>query len=825
MIVNYQSVFKGQKGTSKSVLTALDKTHAIIQFTPDGKILTANAVFLGLMEYTQPEIVGKHHRIFVDSEERDSDAYKEFWRSLKSGEAQEAEYRRITKSGKSVWIQATYAPVLSVTGKVEQVVKIATNITARKEKSAEMEGQIQAIRTSQAVIEFELDGTIITANENFLGAVGYSLDEIVGQHHRIFVDPEEAATRAYENFWAQLRRGEFSQGEYCRWRKDGKAIWIQASYNPILDTQGNPIKVVKFASDITAQKEKSNDYEGQLNAISKSQAVIEFTPTGQILTANDNFLGAMGYTLDEIQGQHHRMFVDGETAQSGEYRAFWESLAQGTYQANEYQRVAKGGREVWIQASYNPIFDSHGQVYKVVKYATDITAQKMQTADFEGQLDAIRKSQAVIEFNLDGTILWANDGFLGAMGYSLGEIKGQHHRMFVESHYAESFEYSAFWQSLREGEYKAGEFKRINKAGEDIWIQASYNPIFDPNGNPVKVVKFATDITDEVKAREEFELLSIVANKTDNSVIITGKDGLVQFVNPGFEHMTGYTLQEVKGRKPGSFLQGPLTDKDTVARISKAVAEQRPCVEEILNYNASGESYWISLAINPVFGENGELERFISIQADVTETKSAAIEHDMRMGAIVRSNAVVEWSPTGNFITANELVEAMMGASEKASIAPYFNLNNILNDQERRQVSAGVSINKEFMVDTPSGDKKWLSGNLQPIKDFNGDVSLIVMYASDVTERRTAVESANKMIADVLEEIDRIAVQINRITSQTHMLSLNATIEAARAGDAGKGFGVVADEVRSLASHTEQSTKEIAGLVQNTRENLRKSNM
>ena len=241
--------------------------------------------------------------------------------------------------------------------------------------SHELHSKIDAINKSQAVIEFNLDGTIVTANPNFLGALGYSLGEIQGKHHSMFVTPDQRDSAEYREFWEQLRRGEFQSREFKRVAKDGRAVWIQASYNPLLDRQGKAFRVVKFAYDITAQKLKSADHEGQINAIHKSQAVIEFDLNGTILTANDNFLNTLGYRLDEVQGKHHGIFVEPAYRDSAEYREFWNALRTGQYQADEFKRVAKNGRDVWIQASYNPIYDAGGELMKVVKFATDITAQ------------------------------------------------------------------------------------------------------------------------------------------------------------------------------------------------------------------------------------------------------------------------------------------------------------------------------------------------------------------------------------------------------------------------------------------------------------------
>jgi methyl-accepting chemotaxis protein len=240
-----------------------------------------------------------------------------------------------------------------------------------------------------------------------------------------------------------------------------------------------------------------------LSALNRSQAVIQFKTDGTIITANKNFLAAMGYTLEEIKGQHHSMFVEEVYKNSTEYKQFWVSLNEGKFQSAEYKRIGKGGKEIWIQASYNPIMNATGKVVKVVKYATDITQQTLQNADYKGQINAIEKSQAVISFKLDGTILDANDNFLNTVGYSLEEIQGQHHRMFVEPKDRESQEYADFWASLRSGEFQTAEYKRLGKGGKEVWIQASYNPIFDPEGRPFKIVKFASDITQQVINRQK----------------------------------------------------------------------------------------------------------------------------------------------------------------------------------------------------------------------------------------------------------------------------------------------------------------------------------
>jgi methyl-accepting chemotaxis protein len=253
--------------------------------------------------------------------------------------------------------------------------------------------KLQAAYTSQAVIEFALDGTVRWANDNFLNALGYGLGEIKGKHHRMFVDPAEQGS-AYEQFWAALRRGEFQTAEYKRIGKGGREVWIQASYSPLIGRNGKPYGVIKFAHDITQQKLRNADFEGKLRALERSQGIIEFNLDGTIITANPNFLALVGYTLDEVRGRHHRMFVD--PAELGpDYDRFWSRLRQGEFQQAEYKRIGKGGRAVYIQATYNPVTDASGKLVRVVKFATDVTDAVLRRIERD-------RLQRAIDADLDG---------------------------------------------------------------------------------------------------------------------------------------------------------------------------------------------------------------------------------------------------------------------------------------------------------------------------------------------------------------------------------------------------------------------------------------
>jgi methyl-accepting chemotaxis protein len=254
----------------------------------------------------------------------------------------------------------------------------------------------------------------------------------------------------------------------------------------------------KLKQECAQQARHIAQQQAVLAAIDRSSAVIEFTPDGIIQTANANFLNTVGFTLAEIQGQHHRIFCEESYANSAEYREFWSKLNRGEFVAGLFRRVRHNGETLWLEASYNPIFDVDGKLLKVVKFAADVTAKVNIGKEHKAQMDAINRSMAVIEFNMDGTIIVANDNFLGAVGYRLEEIQGKHHRIFCTPEYANSAEYQMFWTRLNQGEFVSGEFQRVNHRGEELWLEASYNPVFDDKGRPVKVVKFASDITERV---------------------------------------------------------------------------------------------------------------------------------------------------------------------------------------------------------------------------------------------------------------------------------------------------------------------------------------
>jgi diguanylate cyclase (GGDEF)-like protein/PAS domain S-box-containing protein len=504
-IVSDVTAAQERESDERGQITAINKTKAVVQFALDGTILDANTLFLDAFGYRLDDIRGRHHSILVDKHVADSSDYRDFWRDLAKGEHKYGEYCRVHSNGNTVWLQGLYSPVLDLAERPIKIIQYSSDVTNEKLRQADDQSHVAAIHKSNCVVTFDMSGTILDANDLFLEAMGYTLDEVSGRHHRLFMDNSYAHGSEYAIFWHDLRKGQHRSGQYKRFGKDGREVWLQATYNPIFDTAGQPIKIVKYASVVTEERLLQAEHQGQIAAIHGTQCVISFQLDGTIIDANENFLDLTGYRFSEVRGRHHRMFVPPDMAESSDYQSFWEDLEAGRHRSGEYKRLGKDGREIWLQASYNPIFDLNGRPFKIVKYAADITVQKLRQADYQGQIEAIHKSQGVAAFALDGTILDVNEKLLAALGYTIDEVRGRHHGMLVDRNVSAGREYAEFWETLRSGTFHAGMYKRLGKDGREIWIQASYNPILDVNGKPSKVIKYATDVSANVALAEAYE--------------------------------------------------------------------------------------------------------------------------------------------------------------------------------------------------------------------------------------------------------------------------------------------------------------------------------
>ncbi|MDX1670276.1 MAG: PAS domain S-box protein, partial [Limnobacter sp.] len=419
------------------------------------------------------------------------------------------EYCRYNKEGKPVWIQATYNPILDAHGKPTRIVKFCSDITASKTATLEATYRMQAVSDYNMIIEMDPKGKVTSGNALAQSALGMSKVQLIDAKMKDLLGPNSHLKMTWDDILESLHAGHATAGDFELLDDAGKKIWVSGGFSPILNPSQKLEKILLIAREITASKLNNLDAAAKLGAIDRAQAVIEFDLQGNILSANKNFLEFMEYSLDEIKGQHHQIFVDPEFTKSRDYENFWARLGKGQYDAGEFKRLTKSGKEVWIQATYNPVYDPAGKPFKVVKFATDITTAKFQAAEADAKVKAIDMGQAVIEFDLSGNILNANRNFLKAMGYTLREIQGQHHSMFCTLEYSQSPAYRDFWLRLNDKGTISGRFHRIGKFNREVWIQATYNPILDLNGNVIKIIKYAYDITKEVQMEQIIKAESV----------------------------------------------------------------------------------------------------------------------------------------------------------------------------------------------------------------------------------------------------------------------------------------------------------------------------
>ncbi len=633
---------------------------------------------------------------------------------------------------------------------------------------AGMKVRAEIADVTSIVSEADLKGNILAVNDKLCEVSQYSREELIGQPHSIFRHPD-MPKEVFKEMWATIGKGKTFRGIVKNRKKDGTPYYVDAVIAPVLGENGKPEKYVGVRYEITEAEIERQNAKGIINAIDGAYAFIEFTPQGEVLAANQNFLATLGYAADEVLGKHHRTFVDSAYANSAEYAAMWKKLQNGESVSGVFKRITKDGREVYIQAVYAPVKDEVGRVAKVVKIATDITADKVRQINNDRQLEQANRNQAVIEFTADGTIEKANENFLSTMGYSLNEIVGKHHSMFVDPLDASSPEYKQFWDDLRAGKFQTAEYKRVGKGGKIVWIQATYNPRFDVTGKVNRVIKLANDIT----ARKNTEA------KLKETMDLVGNNSQTLAASAEELSATAQTMSsnsEETATQAGVASSAAEQVSNNVTMVATAAEQMSSTVKEIAK--SAAEAARVGTAAVKVASDTN---------ATVTKLGTSSIE----IGEVIK--VITSIAQQTNLLALNATIEAARAGEAGKGFAVVAN-----EVKELAKQTAAATEDISAKIEAIQGDTEGAVGAI-------GDISKIIAQINDI----------QNTIASAVEEQSATTNEIARNASEAARGATEITRNIASVSSAAQSTSEGAASTLTAASELARLSAELKAIVDN----------
>jgi len=760
---------------SNNEITFDDAEFMLTKTDTKGVIIYANQDFIKVSGFSEAELLGQSHNL-VRHPDMPVEAFADMWRNLKAGKPWTGMVKNRTKSGDYYWVIASVAPIFENS-------QLLGFLSARRKPSRQ---QVEAASRDYRLFK-EGKATYLQIKEGQV-VPNTAFDKLNNAFQNLSLSQRltailTVATVAILTLTVCALSGYAAEHQALMYFMSGGVVailfWMGSAFvsaikktldsvllvlanlavnklNSKIETQGNNelsrllngLQTTQTMLSVQENhdkertfqfKEQSIKYEGQLAAISRSTGLIEFNMNEEVIAANEIFLKVFGYQLEEILGKNYRSFIKESTHNILEWNAFWAQLQAGGCQSGEYCCIGKNGQEIWLEASYNPILDVFGKPYKVVSYMTDITNKKLQSTDDAGQISAINKLQGVISLDLNGKVIAVNHNFAAMMGYSETEILDKQHSMFFDQADYASYEYSAFWSKLIKGEAEANKYKRTDKDGKVVWLQGSYNPIYDLNGKPYKIVFYASNITERVNAEQA--LLDTVAEIQK----------IIQLARNG-DLSERITLDDKEG---------------SIAQLCEGVNDLIDNMTEVL-YQITGAGEAIATAADQISAGNADLSARTEHQASGLEETASSMEE---LATTVRQNS-------GNAKQARQLAQAASEIASKGGdvVTQVVSTMSVIN-QSARKIEDIISVINDIAFQTnilalnaaveaarageqgrgfavvASEVRNLAQRSAQAAKEIKG---LISDSVSKTTEGTLLVEHAGKTMTEIMSSVQHV---------------------------------------------------------------------
>lgn len=739
-------------GGSHPIWDTIEPCLGVIEFDMDGNIISSNDRALMALELFGEEVTGRNHDTLWPQDTTQTPAYVEFWEKLRQGRIIEGRHEHVSGTGTRLWFQSTYIPVRNGSGTINSVLQCLMDVTDQAVSANADHARFKALKSAYGVAELDLEGHIKTANKDFCDILGFDEKHVFGRQIESFLDQEFAKSAVFDEAWEAAIKGNHRDLDVFHVNADAQRKWMNLQILPTHGEEDVVTDIILLARDVTEARIARERQDDLIRAIDRSQPMMEFNLYGEVVSINKPMCEILKVIPDEIVGMKHTDLCDPQFANSRRHTDFWDKLVAGNVVSGVFHRHSPNGETFVLRATYSPIIEKNGRIQRISLFATDVTQSRAEVAANERRLECLQDVFCMAEFSPEGSLLRASQPFLDSFGFTLADARQRTHSQLCDPEGEFQEESKSLWSRLIKGETVTGTFRRVSAGGEPVWLDGSYSPILDMNGQLNSILLVGYDHTDATKTIANFES-KWQAVDAGLSVAEFDVDGSISGVNNNFLRQTGYSRRELIGQHHSVLCSPDHTQSE------------------------SYREFWLGLATGNAW--KGRFHHIGRYNGDIfLKTYYCPIEN-----------------------SAGEVTKVVLLAVEITSLVQL----------ERQSLKAAGSISSELEQLQASRDA--LQSRATDIRTASKySHGQIEDGLKQLRTGRTAMDGAR----DASNQIAQVVEVIGDIAGQTNLLAFNAAIEAARAGEHGVGFSIVADEVRKLAEKNADAAKDIVRLVEAT---------